>query len=336
MKRPAGITASAIVLGIDAAFQALFGFFLVFAAFRAHSGRIPAQPGHAALPPVTLAAIFLVGALTFLFLAIWSASTVAGLLRISNWARYSVLIIGGVTAAFGLLCALATVFAASIAKDIFPHAPADPHALALTFVFIAIFYLFIASIGAWWLVYFNLRSTRNLFLVHLSRPDAPVYAAGYHRPISITLLGILFLVASLACFAQIFLPFPAFLFGLIFYGTLSKFVFTFFFLLTFGIGIGLLRLQNLARLGAMLLILAACANLLLVVNPWYRLQFDRFTDIFSRHLAGTPNHPIPAFHTFSLAVGCIFLLPLYAVILWLLHRHRQSFYPTTAADPTLS
>ena len=97
--------------------------------------------------------------------AVWVILTVIGILRLRSWGRYSILIIGGGLAVLGVLAVLfSTLFSRAILPALQAQQPAvDPHIMSFAILFVAAIYLFIAAVGIWWLIYFNLRSIRQIF-----------------------------------------------------------------------------------------------------------------------------------------------------------------------------
>lgn len=167
MRRPVGVILSCIVLGFAAlmllfsAAGSLVGFALI--------GHIamPIQPGQPAPDPAMMSSIMhvtmIVSGLFYTALAVWAIITLVGLARMRSWARYSIMIIGGGLALVGLLGTLGMLAVGFIAKP-----AALPPGVDLTHVHAimligALFWLAIAGVGVWWLVYFATRSTRDAF-----------------------------------------------------------------------------------------------------------------------------------------------------------------------------
>ena len=228
MKRPIGLILSAIVLGLIAL------LLLLIAALMAFSGTFAAhQPAFAASRHLILYLMLAIGAF-YAVLTVWAILTVIGILRLRQWGRYSILIIGGGLAAFNLFTALFTILSRTVLSGLTPQQPAvDPHIAAVVATFMIGVNLLFAAVGIWWLIYFNLRSTRNLFSLHsdllhsltrglrhnrLTSPRDPqmVSSQAPHTPpqLSKSSAGFSSLRPS-CCLPLVFLPVPAFLLGFI-------------------------------------------------------------------------------------------------------------------------
>lgn len=171
-QRPTGVVLAAIVLGFVSlallVFAAIFGFTAAFAGNIHPDAQVPGAP-----PTNVLAAMMAAFALIMVALAAWGIATVVGLLRMRSWARISIMVIGGLLAALSLMSALSSMAMPTLMKStpMPPNAHIDPEHLRMVFMVVAIFWLIVAAIGIWWLVYFALRRTRECFL--LARPEIP-------------------------------------------------------------------------------------------------------------------------------------------------------------------
>jgi hypothetical protein len=282
MKRPIGIILSAIVLGLAALSLLLLTALMIFAGlFASH------QPSTAATPHAVM--FLMLGVSVFYaILAVWAILTVIGILRLRQWARYSILVIGGGLAGIGILLALGTVFSRTLFSTMPHRGPApDPHIMAAVFAFVIALYILIAIIGIWWLVYFNLRTTRELFL----DPSLSVLFPGGlpQRPIAITILGGIFLFSAVCCGIFAFLPFPAFLLGFILPAKYAHVLYLAFAVLSAFIGYGLLKLKESARLTTIAFLLIGCCNIILSLLPWYQAQFRLYMAQFATAFPTYPN-----------------------------------------------
>ena len=335
MQRPTGVTLAAIALGIDAAFQAIMACLMTVVAVLTAKGALPSTPGQPTPSPGAMTAIFLVSILFFLALTAWGATTVVGLFRMRTWARYSILIIGGLTAGLGILSAAVTLLAATLAKNFIPPPAPDqpappPHLFLAVFIGIALFYLAIAAIGIWWLVYFNLRSTRTAFQQPLIEGELFTPPA---RPVAITVIAALFFFGSFCCFLYTFTPLPAFMLGFIATGTPARLTYLLIALLEAAIGIGLLRLQNIARLATIALLAFGSINFLLLALPSYRHKAVHYLDQVSTQMGTSTTDATRHFQLILVLGSLAFSIVIYAVVFWLLQRHRDAFYPASAAAP---
>jgi hypothetical protein len=162
MKRPFGVLVAAFALGLFAAGVLLFSGLMLF------GGVAMLHPQHTlygALQPAprVLFAIVALTALLFAGVAVWAVITLVGLLRLRNWARYS--ITGGLLAGLGLISILGILVLPTANPAATPGLPLpSPGLMQAMRAVIALFYAGIAAVGAWWLVYFNLRSVKSFFL----------------------------------------------------------------------------------------------------------------------------------------------------------------------------
>jgi hypothetical protein len=147
--------------------------------------------------------VFVFASLFTLICAAWGFFTMTGLIRMRNWARISVMIIGGCIAAFSLLEVFGCIVMQIAMKNmVLPPdagstnlAPNNPAAMQGLFLFVAAMFACIAAIGIWWLVYFALRRTRDAFKAvrlesNLSgpaqlNPATPITDFGVAQPLDI-------------------------------------------------------------------------------------------------------------------------------------------------------
>jgi hypothetical protein len=326
MKRPIGVILSAVVLSLAALFLLLMTVLMVFAGIHARS-----QPSISAAPHF-ITYLVLAMSLFYAVLAAWAILTVIGILRLRSWGRYSILIIGGGLSVLGLLAALFSLVGRTILAQQ-PPQPIDPHIMTVVFVVLTVFYLFLAAIGIWWLVYFNLRSIRELFANPnlLSQPqtnDSPFSRA----PTAIKIIGIFLLLGSVCCLLCTLLPFPAFLFGFILPPSATHILYLGFAVISALAGYGLLRLKESARLLTIGFLIVGICNIGLLALPWYQARLSQYTTQITSYIPTMPGQPHvftynSAFYLYIAIVGIV----VYAVILWLLHRYRAAFRTT---DPT--
>jgi hypothetical protein len=178
IRRPAGVTASAVVLGLAAAVLLVFAALMVVAAVAA--GHMPiAATSHNNTPPpspAVMTAMMTAFACFYLTLAGWAVTTLVGLLKMKTWARISVMIIGGGLALIGLFSAVTTAAMPLLIKSkALPASntpPPDSAVMTSIFLCMAAAWLAAAGVGIWWLIYFLLRSTREAFTL-ANAPPAP-------------------------------------------------------------------------------------------------------------------------------------------------------------------
>ena len=154
--RSAGTTIVAILQIIGSALLLLVAALMAFAMIMASP---PANDPR--LPPMYFTMMRIVVPLFYAVPAVWGIVTAVGLLQLKNWARISTLVISVlliVFGAFGIL--LSMVF---FLKP--PPTPGvDPKMFTIIGAVTAIFSLAQASIGIWWMVFFNRASVKAQFL----------------------------------------------------------------------------------------------------------------------------------------------------------------------------
>jgi len=172
MKRPIGVTLSCVVLGFNGALQLLGAILAAVATVLVYQSSQRPQGDFSLQNSGFLAAVLLGVTLISAVLAAWSIATLVGLARLRSWARYSILIIGGCVAALSLLSIFGLVFAATLMPSLAtpPNVPAST--MHVVFISEALFWVFAGAIAGWWLVYFNLRTTKTYFLPGY-QPDYP-------------------------------------------------------------------------------------------------------------------------------------------------------------------
>jgi len=333
-RRPSGVTLSAAVLGLISLFLFLGGVFDITVAvlFANGSGAALSTPGNPAPPQNLMLFVFGFMALTTLICAAWGMSTFLGLLRMSRWARISIMIIGGCLAAMSLLQLFVCIIAQVTMKNFVPPpnfgsstlvAP-DPNALQGVFFVGEALWLCIAAIGIWWLVYFARRRTREAFaLVPLKpflsstaqlNPATPITdfsvaqpidpaqpaaevpigeaapAAVRERPISMTIVAVLLLLAALSMLTCLLIPVPLFFFGMKFSGSYAHLLLISMAALYAVAGIGLLRRMSLGWLLAVGVNLLGLLNLLTMFSPPIRFRWL----VYMREAMASTQSMVPA------------------------------------------
>src|SRR5271170_1083382 len=221
MRRPIGLILSAIVLSLAALFLLLMTALMAFGGFfTAH------QPSSVMAPHLVMYFMFAFSAI-YAALAVWAILTVIGILRLRLWARYSILIIGGGLAVFCILGVFGILLGRTMSPAMQAKQPGvDPHIFSIVFLFMAAINLLIAAVGIWWLIYFNLRSIRELFSnpaqLLQSSDSASIFT---HAPTAIKITGCLILFSAVCCLLCAFLPFPAFLLGFVIPPAATHFVY---------------------------------------------------------------------------------------------------------------
>jgi hypothetical protein len=251
MRRPAGVVVAAVVLGLMALVAILGTIVSLVASMVMH-------------PPVTIPGfrvimvVFNLVALGFFGFCGW---TVVGLFKMRRWARVSIVVIGALDFA---VCAIAG-FGTLAVRHMVPVMPPPPPGMAqpgpdlsilpMIFELMAAFYFFLALIGVWWLVYFNLPSVRAAFSganLMVTNPDIlpPGGAAAFPivaeagTPgwrIVIIVWACLMLLGVLSLPLVLVMHIPFFLFGAVVTGSRELLVLVLMGVIELVMGIGLIR-----------------------------------------------------------------------------------------------
>jgi hypothetical protein len=325
MNRPVGLILSAIVLSLAALFLLLLTALTAFASiFAQHQPSIVATPHFALYLMLAVSAFYAV-------LAVWAIFTVIGILRLRFWGRYSILVIGAGLAVIGVLAAaFSLLFSRTMLPALQAQQPAvDPHIFSIIFMVMAAIYLLVAAVGIWWLIYFNLRSIREIFSTPVMLVSSSANAGGSfsRTPTAIRIIGGFLLFSALCCLLCAFLPFPAFLLGFILPPSATHVLYVCFAAVTAFAGYGLLRLKESARLLTIGFLILGCCNIVLAILPWYQAQLRLYLRQLTAAMPTMPGQPRIFFdYTVTLIlISCIWGLIVYGLVFWLLHRHRAAF-----------
>lgn len=233
MKRSIGVTFSAVVLGIATAFTLLLAALLTLLAVFSRNARFPPAPA-AQAPGLSAGLLFGVILGFSVLLALFATGailTLIGFLRLRSRARYSILVIGG----FLVFIAICTLFGLAVAATVQSVPNIPPSTMHTILVVQGLFYAGVAAVGLWWMVFFNLRSTKAyFFLGYVSGyaegiPSNPALVSPPGRfsyvPTSIFVLAGILLFSAVCCAIMALFTMPTFLFGFTFTGTLVHFIY---------------------------------------------------------------------------------------------------------------
>jgi len=327
MNRPVGVVLTAILLGLLAAFLLLGMAFMVLTGFLALHGMAGSQ-SPSPLPPSLIPILFFGMSLACDALAVWLILTLVGLIRLRSWARYSVLVIAALMAGFGAVSAVTFV----AMPFLMPNQPGtEPQTVHAMFFVIAAVYAVFALLGVVLLVYYNFPTTRAIF-PQSATLDPPNTSTGRPRPTAVTVISWIYLICGPFSLLYLFLPMPTFLFGFIFSGVKAHVLYIVIALVTVAIGYGLLRLRNSARLAVFWWSAVCPVNILVLLTPWGKRQFNEYMAIVNsfntRYFPAQPT-PTPNFAASPAAIIVFSLMAMVCigVVLWFLHRHRVAFTP---------
>jgi hypothetical protein len=157
MRKPAGVIAAAVVMGV----MALLGIVgisssLVIFLFMHNPVNIPG-----------FRAIVVLSNLFVLLFFVFSGWTVVGLFRMRRWARVASIVIGALVCLFSAGAGIGALAIRNFVPAV-PPPPGEPatilSSLPLIVAGIAAFYFGVAIIGLWWVVYFCLPKVRDAFV----------------------------------------------------------------------------------------------------------------------------------------------------------------------------
>ncbi|TMG78903.1 MAG: hypothetical protein E6H78_20895 [Betaproteobacteria bacterium] len=312
MRRPVGVTASAIVAIIGSLMTLLFAGVMLLTLVMPESQPQPPTPGYTGVA-IGVAIVFALLAAT----GIWTA---IGLFRLQSWARTSMIVFAGSLAVFGLL----TLILVAMTPTRMPaEAAAD---LARVRPLLITMFLIPVAIGAWWLFQFNAPSTVQAFRAASPETQEP------ERPVSISLIAWTTLIGGVVCIIPVFVQFPAIIFGLEVTGWLSRLVYAVYAAVSISIGWGLLRLRERARIAAIAWYgLSLLHTAVVVLVPSLR---ERMLEA-SRNVESGQTEPLPWDPTTFVYLTLAFVVALVVATIWFLLRHRGRFHRdgTTGITP---
>ena len=350
MKRPIGLILTTIVLGLIVVFDLFSAASMLLGAVIVRHAPLATTAAPSA-PSAGANFLLLVGIGSSLFMALlatWGILTIVGLLRLRNWGRISVLLIGGCLAGMGGLTAAALVISLIVSStwsqpaNLPPNLP--PHFVGFLVAFIAFFYACLAAVGIWWLIYFN-RAKVKAFFVRTAVPTysglesyaaiAPTYTAPQaikrgrfaNVPAGIVILACFFLFSSLMCIVMSLVPFPAFLLGFIVSGAGKHALYLVMAACSGLIGYGLLHLDNRARIATLVFVGFGLVNVACILLPSGRSQLMLYNQQLMQRwqVPGVPITPMPVLTYSSLVGGSLTGLAFNGFLLWLMYSHRDAF-----------
>jgi hypothetical protein len=299
MRRPVGVTASAIVAFLGSTLAIIVAPVVVAAVFFQ-----PPQASQASAPP---AAPMLLSGLMFAVLGGVGIWTAVDLFRLRSWARTSMLVFAGfigVGSLFTMLMFMVVPMPADISAETLRN-------FRTTMV---IGMAVPVVIAGWWLIQFNTPSTKAAFA---STETGTISA----RPMSITIIAILMIVAGAWFLVAAFMPGPGFVFGIVLSNRAASIVYALIAVVSIYTGKGLLDLREPTRLiaigwHAFWFLHAAVITLV----PALRQRMLKLPHA----VAQDPRTPMP---DPSMLINLSLLLATItaAFSIWFLVRHRDAF-----------
>jgi uncharacterized membrane protein (DUF2068 family) len=324
---------SAIVLALLSLLQLLMALGVEFGATMESRMQSSGVPGGATAVPVPAWMPFFLYGFCGVLIAFgaWGILTVVGLVRLRRWARYSMLIIGGGLAVIGLFSLPIMLVMAFLPLPVPPGVDASQAQSVHTMTrvalgFVSLFYLLILAIGVSWLIYFNRKKVREVFI----SPPGRVVAES-PRPILISVIAVLLMVGGVSCLLMAFLPLPLVFLGLALRGWGKVAMCVGYGAVLGAAGVGLWKLKEWGRRLALGLQAFGLAQYIVyLVRP---SLMTRYMDEINRAMGITqPQFPaqIQSMQStmigVSFGIGIVFLI----AIAWILHRDRGAFKGPTA------
>jgi hypothetical protein len=243
-------------------------------------------------------------------LSAWGIWTAVGIFRRRGWARISVVVFAALLTFIGASASLVILFMPFPAQGGVSQRIMDAARWG-----IAGFYGVLAVIGVWWLVLFNLGSTKEYF-AQASTSEPPA------RPLSVSVIAWWLLAGSLMCVAPAVMRVPAVVFGVVMTGWGALAAYLVFVVAQLLLGTGLLRLKEPARLAAIAYFcLTALSAVLALAPPGFAARMQ----IMQREM---PRLYPTATSAQTFQSGWVFVLPgiaLAAVPVWILVRQHGAF-----------
>jgi hypothetical protein len=312
MQRSGGITVIAVfaLFGSLAcvAMGCLMGLALLFG--RNHQTIDPATAPFARIGMI-IAIVFFIGP------AMWGIASAIGLFRLRRWARISTLIFAGILIFFGIVSPLFV-----LAMPTLPTPGIDPTVMAGVKIAISGFYLLLAAVGGWWMIYL----TRPRVIAQFQAGAAVVEES--RRPLSISIIAWVLIVGT--CFVPISmaLRFPLLLFGGVFTGWQANMILLAFAAVGITAGVGLLRLRPSGWLLALGYLIFGCANALTTwLLPGSAARIARMMEAMPTYMR---TQPAPAMNPIPMALASV---PVLLVPLYFLLKHKAAFYEPGQLPP---
>lgn len=324
MKRSAGVTISAVAV--------LFGcgVALVSTALMALGLAEMAATGAAAQLPKSFGAI-----LVFIMLAMaaWGIATGINLLHLREWSRISMLVFSGLLLVIALPGIIMMLFVPFPTQANVPDPALMQRVMAATRVGMVILYAIWAALGAWWLYFFTSRAVKDQFRGPSAStqssspvwgvPAAPAGSALPKRPISITIIAYISLLGACVLPLIQLMHVPMMFMGIFYTGWQASLIIMGFMSVQLMVAYGLLKLEPWGRNLAIYYFNFGIFNSIVsVVLPGAQTRFDQAGTL----LQGTMGLPASsAAVKFPIWTGLLFSLPLIAIQLWFVVKHKQAF-----------
>lgn len=335
MRKPAGVIAAAVVMGVMALLGILGGSFSVVVFLVMHN---PVNvPGFRVV--VVLFDLLVLG--FFLF----SGWTVVGLFRMRRWARVAGIVIGALVCFFSAGAGVGMLAIRNLVPAM-PPPPGEPatilSSLPAIMTGIAAFYFAVALVGLWWAVYFSLAKVRGAFTgvdLMVTYPevvphggsvmvaDAAANGVSVWRIVIIVWACLIFL--GIVYVPMVFVMHtPLFFFGAVISGGAETAFVALFALLQLVLGVGLIRKWKFAWYLGLAWQIYAFAYMLAFLIPGMWDRFIAYEESVSSRFSppGMPsNAAISILHGPLLAIGFILGTALMIVFTIALFKRKDDY-----------
>jgi hypothetical protein len=252
---------------------------------------------------------FMFTILLFSLPAAWGIVSSIGLFRGKSWARISTLVFSGLLAFFGVI---SPVFLLAIPFAQVPNV--DAGVVSMIRLAMSVFYLGLAAIGIWWLVYLTRPKVKEHFM------GGVVANTPSRRPLSISIIGWILVVSTCFIPFNLILRMPAVVLGFVVTGWLAALYLLLYGAVGLGGGIGMLRLKEYGRLLGMTYFIFGIANAI------FCFGLPGAPERWAKMLDAMP----PAFHTTQVpAIRPAFMflpmIPVLLVPIYFLIRNKSAF-----------
>jgi|HubBroStandDraft_1064217.scaffolds.fasta_scaffold02785_4 uncharacterized membrane protein YvlD (DUF360 family) len=327
MKRPAGVTISAVLVFIGSGVALLSAVLMILA--------FAVMPAAESTPAFTRGA-GLIMSIFMLGFAAWGIVTGINLLHAREWSRISMIVFSGLLLVMGvpgLLMMLVMPLPTPPTTAMPPGAAMPPMEQLMTAVRVgvAIFYALLALLGGWWIYFFNTRPIKEHFrgagLGTTASTWAPAALAptevpgALKRPVSITIIAYLALVG--ACMFPILniLHLPLTFLSFFFTGGKAALIISGYMSVQLLMAYGLLKLEKWGRSLAIYYFNFAIFNSIIsVILPGAQARYEEATTAMQTSM-GLPPTPFQ----FPIWFSLVFSLPMIAIQLWFVVTSRQAF-----------
>ena len=322
MKRPAGITVSAVIVFIGSAVT------LLFAALMALSATVSVPNGNLPHGFRYVAMFFVVAAILFV---VWGIASGMGLLDRREWARISMIVFAALLLAMAVPGLVMFLFLKFPAPANAPDPEMMQRVMRITRMCGAGGYALLAVLAAAWLWYFNNSATKSQFTSRGSTANSAIdlesasrvghYSGG--RPLSITIIAGLMMLGALSLPVLLIVQFPMLFLGYFFTGPKEVLILSVFSAIQITLAYGLWELRPWGRNLAIYWFNFAMFNTIIsAILPGAQARYDAATATIQSTMnlpAAPPEMHIP------LWLGLFFSVPFIAIQLWFLIASKPAF-----------